>query len=113
MKTRKITRGKGEVNGELTKSLEQWDAERDHIQEGIDRRKMIIDKNIELKSLIQKEYSSLKEGTIRKVELELTFLELDDKIQSLKEYLKNYLFTFENEFMKRYKESNPKTDKNV
>jgi hypothetical protein len=111
MKTRTITRENG-INNELKKSLEQWDAERDHIQEKIDRRKLIIDKNTELKSLIQKEYSSLEEGTVRKTELEIKFLELDDKIESLKEYLKNYLFTFEYDFMKRYKEGKEKLEKN-
>lgn len=111
MKTRTITRNKEDINADLKKSLEQWEAERDVIQEKIDKKKLLIDKNVELKKLIQSKYSELEEGTIRKVELEIKFLELDDRIQALKEYLKNYLFTFEYDFMKRYDEAKQKINK--
>ena len=69
---------------------------------------MLIEKNVELKKLIQSKYSELEQGTIKTVELEIKFLELDDRIQALKEYLKNYLFTFDYDFMERYKEANQK-----
>ena len=103
MKTRTITRNKEDVNDDLKKSLEQWDAERDIIQEKIDKKKLLIEKK-----LIQSKYSELEQGTIKTVELEIKFLELDDRIQALKEYLKNYLFTFDYDFMERYKEANQK-----
>ena len=106
MKTRTITRNKEDVNDDLKKSLEQWDAERDIIQEKIDKKKLLIEKNVELKKLIQSKYSELEQGTIKTVELEIKFLELDDRIQALKDFLKNYLFTFDYDFMKRYKEAN-------
>ena len=112
MKARTITRDKTDVNADLVKSLEQWESERDVIQEKIDRKRLLIEKNVELKSLIQKKYSSLEDGSIRKVELEIKFLEIDQRIQALKEYLKNYLFTFEYDFMKRYKEGKEKLEKN-
>ena len=108
MKTRTITRNKEDVNDDLKKSLEQWDAERDIIQEKRDKKKWLIEKNVELKKLIQSKYSELEQGTIKTVELEIKFLELDDRIQALKEYLKNYLFTFDYDFMERYKEANQK-----
>ena len=102
MKTRVITRNKEDNNKDLIKSLEQWESERDVIQEKIDKKKMLIEKNTELKKLIQKKYSELEDGTIRKVELEIKFLELDDRIQALKEYLKNYSkLYFNNEFKQR------------
>ena len=47
MKTRTITRNKEDVNDDLKKSLEQWDAERDIIQEKIDKKKLLIEKNVE------------------------------------------------------------------
>jgi len=112
MKTRVITRNKEDNNKDLIKSLEQWESERDVIQEKIDKKKMLIEKNTELKKLIQKKYSELEDGTIRKVELEIKFLELDDRIQALKEYLKNYLFTFEYDFMKRYEEARKNLENN-
>tara|TARA_R110000803_G_scaffold115938_6_gene184589 strand:+ start:1367 stop:1696 length:330 start_codon:yes stop_codon:yes gene_type:complete len=108
MKTRTITRNKEDVNDDLKKSLEQWDAERDIIQEKIDKKKLLIEKNVELKKLIQSKYSELEQGTIKTVELEIKFLELDDRIQALKDFLKNYLFTFDYDFMERYKEANQK-----
>jgi hypothetical protein len=105
MKKRTITRYAADLSADKTKSSAQWNQERDVIQEKIDRKRMLIEKNIELKNLIQKEYSSLEDGTVRKVELEIKFLQLEEIIQSLKNFLKNYLHTFDADFMVRYNKS--------
>ena len=100
-----ISRKRDKSNRDELKSLEQWDNERKIVQEEINRRKLLIDKYIELKKLIQDKYTELEDGSIRKVELEIKFLELDKRIATLKDYYKNYLFTFEHDFMKRYTEN--------
>lgn len=105
MKKRTITRYAADLSADKTKSLTQWNQERDVIQEKIDRKKMLIEKNIELRKLIQKEWSSLEDGTVRKVELEIKFLQLDELIESLKHFYKNYLHTFDSDFMVRYNKS--------
>ena len=102
-----ISRKRDEINRDELKSLER-DNERKIIQDEIDHKKLLIEKNIELKNLIQKKYKTLEDGTIRKVELEIKFLELDKRITCLKDYLKNYLFTFEYGFMDRLKKHTEK-----
>ena len=108
MKKTNISRKRDESNRDELKSLEQWDNERKIIQDEIDHKRLLIEKNIELKNLIQKKYKTLEDGTIRKVELEIKFLELDKRITCLKDYLKNYLFTFEYGFMDRLKKHTEK-----
>ena len=47
-----ISRKRDKSNRDELKSLEQWDNERKIVQEEINRRKLLIDKYIELQKLI-------------------------------------------------------------
>jgi len=107
MKTN-ISRKRDKQNRDELKRLEQWDNERKIIQDEVEHKRLLIEKSTELKNLIQKNYKTLEDGTIRKVELEIKFLELSKRIASLKDYLKNYLFTFEYGFMDRLKKHTEK-----
>jgi len=107
MKTN-ISRKRDKQNRDELKRLEQWDNERKIIQDEVEHKRLLIKKSTELKNLIQKNYKTLEDGTIRKVELEIKFLELDKRIACLKDYLKNYLFTFEYGFMDRLKKHTEK-----
>jgi len=89
MKKTNISRKRDESNRDELKSLEQWDNERKIIQDEIDHKKLLIEKNIELKNLIQKKRLWL--SFINKWNIKNTFniikkQDLDDILQTA--YLK-------------------------